>query len=387
MKTKLFIGSVVCLFSLIVGSPAYSATGTASVTVVDSSCTAFNTTVVGTDITFTCSDGPVVTPTTPTNPPVCAEITTDTPNDSGVILLGGSVKLAASCPGADSYEWAISDVVQSNTGSTLDAMPSGYTIYSVVASNSAGQSTKMFRLVAVLAPTTVPVCAPTATPSTINSGQSTQLQAGCDSATGYSWVSSTGETIDQIKSPMVSPTTDTTYTLTASNSIGISEPYSVAVSISVPVVTKTYSCGAGIEVLTASVQSTYENGGAFTKRMINDQAYTLTFTTGPESTQLQTIDIVEWSGAPQLKFVTVSKEPCNYETFIPRTRVLGLRPNIIFTVGTDVFPPGSTEPYARLEPKSEYHINIRNTDPLNGFAETCNTGCGFSLNFFSPVPF
>jgi hypothetical protein len=153
-------------------------------------------------------------------------------------------------------------------------------------------------------------------------------------------------------------------------------------------VASTFSCGTGT-VLSPSVQAFYNAPkNAFNRSMGADTSYTMSFKTGPSADGvLQELDFVEWSGAPNIKDVSLAAESCNF-TASAIGRRQGSRVNMKFTVGGSpkkVSFFGSSF-YPLLQPNTVYFINLRNKHPLTG-AETCPSGCGFNFKFFATVPF
>jgi trimeric autotransporter adhesin len=369
VKIKLLVGSVVSFIGLAIALPAFTAT----ITINDASCASFTTSGTASNLTLTCG----AAPPPPVNATTCNAITAT----ATTINEGGSSTLTANCPDATSYSW----LPGGSTARSIAVAPTMGTTYTVTASNTLPSSDTASVTVNVTPAAAPPSCSPSASPASITSGQSTQLNAGCTGATGYAWTSSPASSISGISAPTVPPTVNTTYTLEATNSKGTGGG-TVTVTVTEPVVTN-FSCGAGLTVNNVSVQTQYnQSGDAYSVRMGEGEAYAMSFTTGPATSQIQTIDIVEWSGSVALRDVTLSEAACNY-TSTADARVVSEKPNITFTVGVTV-SKSFIRPdlvYPMLKPRTLYHVNLRNRHPISG-ASTCSGSCGFNFKFFGSVP-
>lgn len=157
-------------------------------------------------------------------PPTCSLSALPT-----TINLGGSSTLTASCsPAATLYSWTNSGFA--STASSGSVSPTSTVTYSVVGTNAAGDSTSASVTVTVNQP---PTCTLSASPTTINRGESSTLTTTCTpAATSYSWTNAPFSTTTS--SGSVSPTTTTTYSVQGSNASGTGSSTSATVTVNQP---------------------------------------------------------------------------------------------------------------------------------------------------------
>lgn len=185
-------------------------------------------------------------------PPVVASFTA-TPE---ALIAGSTARLTWSAPGATSYH--ITADVGSDPGqfftTTTTVRPAATTTYTLTARNSAGTGTQTL---------TVPVTAPppkptinsfTATPTTVVAGRSTTLTWAVNGATSLKITPGIGAVTGT--SVAVTPTANTTYTLTATNAGGsVTKKVSVTVAPPPPAPTIT-SFAATPATIVAGTSST-----------------------------------------------------------------------------------------------------------------------------------
>lgn len=142
------------------------------------------------------------------------------------ISSGNSSTLAWNTSGATSL--SIDQGIGTVTGTTSKVVnPSSTTTYTLTATNSYGSVAKSATITVGSLPT---ISSFTASPSTIASGDSSTLSWSCTGATSLSIDQGVG-TVTGLSSAVVSPSNSTTYTMTATNSMG-SVTRSVTVSVS-----------------------------------------------------------------------------------------------------------------------------------------------------------
>ena len=190
------------------------------------------------DVTFTTVKGgsPTPTPTpvpTPTPGPGLPAITSFTATP-GSITSGQSSTLSWSVTGATSLRINPGNITV--TGQTSRSVsPTSTTTYTLTATNNAGSLARSVTVTVTNAPPPPPlpvIASFSASPGTITSGQSSTLSWSVTGATELRLdpgnITVTGQT-----SRSVSPTSTTTYTLTATNNAG-SLPRTVLVTVNVP---------------------------------------------------------------------------------------------------------------------------------------------------------
>jgi gliding motility-associated-like protein len=208
---------------------------------------------VTTSYSVTASDG-----TCPSLPVSITVTVTPTPlptiSGNATICIGQSTTLTAS--GGTNYQWSGGSTA---TNASITISPIATTTYSVTASNATCSSVPTTAQVTVLP---VPLAILNGTP-TICMGQSTTLVAS--GGTAYQWSSGITSTNTSIT---VSPTSTTTYSVTASNGICASLPVSITVTVSplpIPIISGNNTiCVGQSALLTASGGTTYQWSGGNT---------------------------------------------------------------------------------------------------------------------------
>jgi PKD repeat protein len=182
-------------------------------------------------VTLTVSDGIGQTGSTARSVTVCnaAAITTQPTSNPKWIPSGGSSTLTIAVTGAPpvSVQWYMSTGAVVGSGLSISVSPTTNTVYHAVVSNSCGTVQSSNIQVNICTPGLG--SAPTATPSTITSGQTSKLETG--DATGqptltYLWYKSDGTLVGTStnKTLRVSPTISTSYYYRVSNSCGTTPP-------------------------------------------------------------------------------------------------------------------------------------------------------------------
>ncbi len=192
---------------------------------------------------------------------------------------GGSSMLSWQEEGAATLSVDHGAIVASGASSTT-VSPATTTVYTLTATNAAG-STAAMATVTVVAPGLPIISAFTATPTSINSGQSSTLAWTVAGATTLTLDNSIG-VVSALTSKTVSPTASTTYRLTATNAVGST---SATVSVGVKPVINNFSAAPGaiavVDPLAASALS-WNVGGA-TSLSIDGGVGTVTGATGTKS--------------------------------------------------------------------------------------------------------
>lgn len=132
-------------------------------------------------------------------PPTCTVPVVVVASSNNAICSGNSAVLTAS--GATTYSWVSGPATAQNTVS-----PVATTVYTLIGANSSCTSSATFTQVVLAAP----ALSLSAAQATICAGQSTSLTAS--GATSYSWNGVAGNAVN-----VISPSTNSTYTLAASN--------------------------------------------------------------------------------------------------------------------------------------------------------------------------
>jgi gliding motility-associated-like protein len=207
-----------------------SGTTTYTVTGSNGGCTASSTSVVSVSIL------PVVT-VSPSSTTICS---------------GTSDTLVAS--GATTYSWSPATGLNTTTGPTVIANPSGTTTYTVTGT-SAGCSSSITVTVNV----TSAIVADAGNNVSICAGDSTQLTAS--GGTSYNWSPTTGLSCSNCQSPMASPSSTMIYTVTVSSGSCIPATDAVTVTIKpLPLASisgDTLVCAGTLTTLTASGGTSY----------------------------------------------------------------------------------------------------------------------------------
>lgn len=167
---------------------------------------------------------------------------------NAAICNGTSTTLNAG--GASSYVW------DNSLGSVTSpsVAPTANTTYTVTGTDANGCVNTASVSITVNA---LPTVTASTTNATICSGTSTTLNAG--GATTYSWDNSAGTSA----SPSVSPTTNTTYTVTGTDGNGCTNTASVSITVN-PVVDATFSYSSGtICTSSSNITPTATNAGTF----------------------------------------------------------------------------------------------------------------------------
>ena len=213
--------------SVVAGSPAmltWSVSGATSLSIAPGVGAVSGTSVTVTPATTTTytltatNAGGTVTGTTTVTVTVPAPVIATFAANPNAITLGGATTLNWSVAGATSL--SISPDVGPVTGNSLTVSPAATTTYTLTATNSGGTVTQT-ALVTVASPApTIPAF--TANPPTIPLGASTTLAWSVSGATEISIAASAGASPGVVTgtSYTLSPTVNTTYTLTAKNSVG-----------------------------------------------------------------------------------------------------------------------------------------------------------------------
>ncbi|MCD6017054.1 MAG: hypothetical protein K0S53_175 [Bacteroidetes bacterium] len=262
-------GTGVITVSAAGGTPAYSGTGTFTVT-------------AGTySYSVTDANGCVKTTSLTVTQPAPLTINA---NASSSICSGGSTTLSAS--GAASYTWNPGGIVGASVGVT----PVSTTIYTATGTSSLGCVATNTTGVTVNPNPTVTVSS-----STICIGATTTLTAS--SATTYSW--STGATTSSIS---VSPGSTTNYTVTGTNGFACTDTKTTSVTVNMlPSITTSASpssiCVGANSNLTATGATTYTwnpgtlTGSAVTVSPASTTIYTVTGTNSNGCVNTQTINL------------------------------------------------------------------------------------------------
>ncbi len=200
----------------------------------------------------TCSATSSVTVTVKASP-------TETAGSDQTICAGGSATLSTTSVSGHSYTWYINSMPQekmdwdrddlAGTGPSVTVKPSATTNYFLIATNGTCAETTSVNVIVIAAPT-----ANAGGNKAICSGSSTTIGSSC-STTGltFAWTSSPVGFTSASANPVVSPTVNTTYYLTVSNSNGCKATSSMSVSVSSFTSTPT---------ITASGPTTFCNGGS-----------------------------------------------------------------------------------------------------------------------------
>ena len=191
-------------------SPNIGAVTGSSLTVTPTTTTSY--TLTATNVAGSVSAMVIVNVTAPPLVPIIGSFTA-TPSS---ITAGQSSILSWSVSGATSL--SISPNVGAVTGSNLAVAPNTTTSYTLTATNAAGSVRSTVTVTVTTSPFGPTIASFTATPSSITAGQSSNLSWSVSGATSLSISPGIGAVTGS--SLTVSPTTTTTYTLTASNSNG-----------------------------------------------------------------------------------------------------------------------------------------------------------------------
>ena len=158
-------------------------------------------------------------------PPTCTISATPS-----TISLGGSSTIAASCtPAATSYTWTGAPDSFTSTTASGSVSPTATTTYMVAGSNDGGTGNTASVTVTVNQPPK-PACTLTATPSTINLGDSSILATTCTpAATSYTWTNSLFAST--LSGGTVSPTATSSYSVAGVNAAGTGSATSATVTL------------------------------------------------------------------------------------------------------------------------------------------------------------
>ena len=163
----------------------------------------------------------------------------------GTINLGGSSNLSATATGGTgSYTYSWTSVPAGFTSAQQNPVvsPTVTTTYTVVASDGSG-SASANTTVTVNIPAPLNVVA-SATPSTINVGQTSQLNAAVSGGTGtytYAWTSFPAGFTSVQQNPVVSPVVTTQYTVTVNDGQGNSQSNTTVTIAAVPISATAYA--------------------------------------------------------------------------------------------------------------------------------------------------
>jgi hypothetical protein len=178
---------------------------------------------------------------------------------SSSICTGTSISVGATAVVGSTYSWVSSPVGFTSTASNPSVSPTSTTTYTVTETNSNG-CVKANSVVITVNP--LPA-ATTIASSSICTGTSISVGATAVVGSSYSWVSSPVGFTSTASNPSVSPTVNTTYTVTETNSNGCVKANSVVITVNplpaAATIGNTAICtGASISVgATAVVGSTY----------------------------------------------------------------------------------------------------------------------------------
>ena len=214
-------------------------------------------------------------------PSIAAAESSLTSND-GTICSGNSVTLTSS--GGTSYLWNTA-----GTAAALMVSPSSSTTYTVTVTAANGCTATTGSVITVFVNPTAAITGTT----TICNGASTTLTASGAGAGTYAWANSVGNTA----AVPVSPVSNTTYTVTVTDSNGCTDTETASVTVNtLPTAVITGStpvCPGGSNTLTASGGSTYawSNNGSNAAIMVtpaSTDTYTVTVTDGNGCTDTET---------------------------------------------------------------------------------------------------
>ncbi len=304
-------------------------------------------------------------------------------NPSSLPVGGGQVSLTATCVplAISNYEWTANGaVVPGVSGAVLTQTIAATTTYSVKGTNVNGQGSKSADTVVTVGAAMVkPSCgSPTATQITTDGGFSSVSVtcSGSDPKT-YAWKDPAGNTVLTTASGTLSPKVTTTYTVTATNAAGTSDPVGVTVVVNIP--SPKGDCGSLSEV-DVDVQAYYDRPGFSytTTTMKKGEAYVMGFKTG-DFGGIQSVTVQEYAGDVVTRYLTISKTRCDFA--VPQGyNQEGTTLKKYFTVGVPYGPD-----FQVLEPNTQYYVNIKNENVVKfPGVDTCDIGktCGFVLNFY-----
>lgn len=167
-----------------------------------------------------------------------------------IVCSGSSVPIGASATPGDTYSWVSSPAGFASTSSNPTVSPSSTTTYTLTETITATGCEKSSPVTVTINP--LPAAA-TISNSSICSGTSISIGASSVSGSTYSWKSSPVGFSSTTANPTVSPATNTTYTVTETNSNGCVNSNSVTISVNplpgASVVSNTSICpGASISI-------------------------------------------------------------------------------------------------------------------------------------------
>lgn len=221
-------------------------------------------------------------------------VATATASISGTtnICMGSSTTLTASGAGAGTYAW--SSNLGSNAGITVS--PTTNTIYTVTVTNASGCTDSETATVTVNSLPTASIGGTT----TICTGSSTTLTASGAGAGTYVWANSLGTNAGI----MVSPPTNTTYTVTVTDTNGCTDSETASVTVnSLPTAAiggTTTICTGGSTTLTAS------GAGAGTYAWANSLGSNAGITVSPITNTAYTVTVTDVNGCTDSETASVT---------------------------------------------------------------------------------
>lgn len=229
----------------------------------------------------------------------------------------------------------------------------------------------------------VPVCTLTSSANTPAIGTTVQITAACSGQpTSYSWLGCSGN--GNLCTATSSSAGTATYSVTASNAGGSSNPASISVAWqggggggggawngSCPGFATTLSLPLAWSSTPGNVSALTRSKGDFT-----DGAAVAYFTT-PAATaddRAGRITVAEYSGAPAYKTATLSRQPCDFGPGVATAE--GLTTTIYFVVGN------STAGLPQLLPGTTYYFNVANRQ--NGAPSCTSDNCDSRIELAKP---
>lgn len=154
-------------------------------------------------------------------------ISSSTDADNGYLCEGNTATMTASGTGIASYEWSPTASLNDSTSATVQATPSATTTYTVVVTDSSGCTAS--ESIEITVNDVLPSLTINLDKDTICYGASTEINVQSN-GTSFSW--SPGGSLDDptSKDVVASPTTTTTYTVTATR-LGCTRTESVTVNV------------------------------------------------------------------------------------------------------------------------------------------------------------
>jgi predicted transcriptional regulator len=281
------------------------------------------------------------------------------------ICTGGSTTLTASGAGTGTYAWANS--LGSNAGITVS--PTSGTTYTVTITDANGCTDSETASVTVNSLPTASISGATQ----ICSGSSTTLTASGGST--YGWSSSLGVNA----AVSVSPTSNTTYTVTVTDINGCTDTESFSLAVDLPsaaISGNTMTCVGGNTVLTASGGVSYSwsnslgTNAVVTVTPSGNTTYTVTVTNASNCTASASVNVTVGSPPSPVLTVTETSGSTNDDAIIcaGASAVIQVSGGVSF-----LWSDGSTNSSLNILPACTSTYDVTVTDPSNCTATASST--------------